>query len=171
MAAAGGYAVVRVATAARPRPEEDRMTGPDDRDDPDAAATAVPVVASSIPGEFIVPELVGTFTAAHPEFAVDTEITDSDGVLAALRDGTRGGRVRPRRARRRRPRGRGRRRRRDRPGRAARARARQDDAWRTARAATTPWASAGVRRPRRAPEQDLDFVSVSLGILRVSLTK
>lgn len=64
------------------------MTGPDDRDDPDAAATAVPVVASSIPGEFIVPELVGTFTAAHPEFAVDTEITDSAGVLAALRDGT-----------------------------------------------------------------------------------
>ena len=64
------------------------MTGPDDRDDPYAAATAVAVVASSIPGEFIVPELVGTFTAAHPEFAVDTEGTDSAGVLAALRDGT-----------------------------------------------------------------------------------
>jgi DNA-binding transcriptional LysR family regulator len=61
------------------------MTGPDH---PYADATAVAVAASSIPGEFLVPELVGTFTEAHPEFTIDTELTDSAGVFAAMREGS-----------------------------------------------------------------------------------
>ena len=43
------------------------MTDPDD--DPYAAATAVAVAASSIPGEFLVPDVAETFTVEHPEFA------------------------------------------------------------------------------------------------------
>lgn len=62
------------------------MTDPDD--DPYAAATAVAVAASSIPGEFLVPDIAETFTAEHPEFTVDTVVTDSAGVFAALRDGS-----------------------------------------------------------------------------------
>ena len=61
------------------------MTSPDD---PYADATAVAVAASTIPGEFLVPDLVETFAAAHPEFVVDTVVTDSAGVFAALRDGS-----------------------------------------------------------------------------------
>jgi DNA-binding transcriptional LysR family regulator len=55
--------------------------------DPYAAATAVAVAASSIPGEFLVPDLVDAFAAEQPEFTVDTEVTDSAGVFAALREG------------------------------------------------------------------------------------
>lgn len=65
------------------------MTAPDDPiDDPYVAATAVAVAASSIPGEFLVPDLVETFSAEHPELVVDTVVTDSAGVFAALRDGS-----------------------------------------------------------------------------------
>ncbi|MHC1560532.1 LysR substrate-binding domain-containing protein [Actinomycetospora sp. C-140] len=71
------------------------MTAPDDvdldtteLDDPDAAATVVAVTASSIPGEFLVPELAEEFTADQPEYTVDTVVTDSAGVFAALRDGS-----------------------------------------------------------------------------------
>jgi DNA-binding transcriptional LysR family regulator len=60
------------------------MTTPDD---PYAAAEAVAVAASSIPGEFLVPDLVERFRARQPEFAVDVTATDSAGVFAALRDG------------------------------------------------------------------------------------
>ena len=52
-----------------------------------ASATSVAVAASSIPGEFLVPDLVDAFAADHPEFGVDTTSTDSAGVFAALRDG------------------------------------------------------------------------------------
>jgi DNA-binding transcriptional LysR family regulator len=75
-------------------PQEDRMTAPDDIadpvdvDDPYASATAVAVSASSIPGEFLVPDLVETFTTDHPEVVVDAVVTDSAGVFAALRDGS-----------------------------------------------------------------------------------
>jgi DNA-binding transcriptional LysR family regulator len=63
------------------------MTAPDDLpSDPYAAATAVAVAASSIPGEFLVPDLVEAFTAEHPELAVDTVVTDTAGVFSALRD-------------------------------------------------------------------------------------
>ncbi|MFC5061820.1 LysR substrate-binding domain-containing protein [Actinomycetospora atypica] len=55
------------------------MTEPD--------ATTVTVAASSIPGEFLVPDLVERFAAEQPEFTVTTEVTDSAGVFAALRDG------------------------------------------------------------------------------------
>ncbi len=61
------------------------MTTPDD---PDEAATTVAVAASSIPGEFLVPDLVEAFATDQPEFAVDTVVTDSAGVFAALRDGS-----------------------------------------------------------------------------------
>jgi DNA-binding transcriptional LysR family regulator len=64
------------------------MTAPDEQDDPYADATAVAVAASSIPGEFLVPDLVETFTAEHPEAVVDTVVTDSAGVFTALRDGS-----------------------------------------------------------------------------------
>jgi DNA-binding transcriptional LysR family regulator len=62
--------------------EEDRVT-----DDPYAEATAVAVATSSIPGEFLLPELVEAFAEEQPEFAVDIAVTDSSGVFAALRDG------------------------------------------------------------------------------------
>ncbi|MFC5138931.1 LysR substrate-binding domain-containing protein [Actinomycetospora rhizophila] len=64
------------------------MSVPDEQDDPYADATAVAVAASSIPGEFLVPDLVETFTAEHPEAVVDTVVTDSAGVFTALRDGS-----------------------------------------------------------------------------------
>ncbi|GAA4916728.1 LysR substrate binding domain-containing protein [Actinomycetospora succinea] len=66
------------------------MTAPDEQDDtfdPYADATAVAVAASTVPGEFLVPDLVETFTAEHPEAVVDTVVTDSEGVFTALRDG------------------------------------------------------------------------------------
>jgi DNA-binding transcriptional LysR family regulator len=55
--------------------------------DPYAAAEAVAVAASSIPGEFLVPDLVDRFRAEQPEFTVATTVTDSAGVFAALRGG------------------------------------------------------------------------------------
>ncbi len=66
----------------------DDIADPVDVDDPYASATAVAVSASSIPGEFLVPDLVETFTAEHPEVVVDAVVTDSTGVFAALRDGS-----------------------------------------------------------------------------------
>ncbi|NMO89481.1 LysR substrate-binding domain-containing protein [Actinomycetospora sp. TBRC 11914] len=53
-----------------------------------ASATAVAVVASSIPGEFLLPDLVEAFTVEHPELSVDTVVADSAAVFAALRDGS-----------------------------------------------------------------------------------
>ena len=50
-----------------------------------ASATAVAVVASSIPGEFLVPDLVDAFAADQPEYTVDVTTTDTAGVFAALR--------------------------------------------------------------------------------------
>jgi DNA-binding transcriptional LysR family regulator len=68
------------------------MSTPDEpdpfADDPYADATVVAVAASSIPGEFLVPDLTDTFTTDQPEYSVDTVITDSAGVFAALRDGS-----------------------------------------------------------------------------------
>lgn len=52
-----------------------------------ASATAVAVAASSVPGEFLVPDLVDAFVTDQPEFSVDTTLTDSEGVFEALRDG------------------------------------------------------------------------------------
>jgi DNA-binding transcriptional LysR family regulator len=57
-------------------------------DDPYAEATSVAVAASSIPAEFLVPDLVEAFAQEQPEFDVDVVVTDSSGVFAALRDGT-----------------------------------------------------------------------------------
>jgi DNA-binding transcriptional LysR family regulator len=65
-------------------PEETEPFG----DDPYADATVVAVAASSIPGEFLVPDLAETFTTDQPEYGVDTVVTDSAGVFAALRDGS-----------------------------------------------------------------------------------
>jgi DNA-binding transcriptional LysR family regulator len=50
-----------------------------------ASATAVAVVASSIPGEFLVPDLVEAFAADQPEYTVDVTTTDTAGVFSALR--------------------------------------------------------------------------------------
>ena len=52
-----------------------------------SAATAVAVATSTVPGEFLVPDLTEAFAADHPEFTVDTTATDSAGVFAALRSG------------------------------------------------------------------------------------
>ena len=52
-----------------------------------ASATSVAVAASSIPGEFLVPDLVDAFVVDQPEFSVETTLTDSAGVFAALREG------------------------------------------------------------------------------------
>lgn len=60
--------------------QETRTTEPD--------ATTVALVASSIPGEFLVPGLVDRFATEQPEFEVTTATTDSAGVFAALRDGS-----------------------------------------------------------------------------------
>lgn len=51
------------------------------------SATVVAVAASSIPGEFLVPDLVDAFATQQPEFAVETTITDTAGVFEALRTG------------------------------------------------------------------------------------
>ncbi|GAA4809428.1 hypothetical protein GCM10023200_54030 [Actinomycetospora chlora] len=65
------------------------MTTPEQStDDPYAEATSVSVAASSIPAEFLVPDLVEAFAQEQPEFDVDVVATDSSGVFAALRDGT-----------------------------------------------------------------------------------
>ncbi|MEJ2867755.1 LysR substrate-binding domain-containing protein [Actinomycetospora sp. OC33-EN08] len=65
-------------------PEQDAVTA---SQDPYPSAEVVAVAASSIPGEFLVPDLVATFGDRQPEFRVAVEDTDSAGVFAALRDG------------------------------------------------------------------------------------
>ncbi|MCD2189570.1 LysR substrate-binding domain-containing protein [Actinomycetospora soli] len=55
--------------------------------DTDAAAEVVAVATSSIPGEFLVPDLVERFRAQQPEFSVEVTGTDSAGVFVALRGG------------------------------------------------------------------------------------
>ena len=52
-----------------------------------SAATAVAVATSTVPGEFLVPDLIAAFAADHPEFTVESTTTDSAGVFAALRSG------------------------------------------------------------------------------------
>lgn len=53
-----------------------------------AGATSVAVAASTVPAEFLVPDLVDAFGVEHPEFVVEVTTTDSAGVFSSLRDGT-----------------------------------------------------------------------------------
>jgi DNA-binding transcriptional LysR family regulator len=45
------------------------------------------IVASTIPGEFIVPPLLGEFKALHPAVRASVAVSDSYGVIAKVRDG------------------------------------------------------------------------------------